>query len=192
MEKCEYMYMWYVPVPSLLYLEHLLNSLPRAPTTQVPRLPPACTFGAPKALYLSRTTTITIPTRLTPLNHPNMPPIPPRPLPHHPTPSPPRGNTLPPVVICLDSDDNGDNSRQGSSAFLTTYPPDLGSSYLTTPPPDLGFTGTASTTHPLVDVQEQQPHPTLGMVVILMTQSGYPLSGSVTRTPCPLTAPANC
>ena len=69
-------------------------------------------------------------------------------------------HTSSPVVICHDSDDDDDDSRQGSSAFLTTYPPGLGSSYLTTPPPDLGFTGTASTAHPLVDVQEQQPHPT--------------------------------
>ena len=148
--------MWYVhvPVPSLFYLEHLFNSLPRAPTTQVPRPPPACTFGAPKALYLSRTTTITIPTRLTPLNHPNMTPIPPNPFPSQ------GEHTSSPVVIRLDSDDEDDDSRQGSSAYLSTYPPDLGSSYLTTPPPDLGFTGTASTAHPLVDVQEQQPHPT--------------------------------
>ena len=78
-----------------------------------------------------------------------------------PNPFPSQGEHTPsPVIICLDSDNDDDDSRQDSSAYLTTYPPDLGSSYLTTPPPDLGFTGTASATYPLVDVQEQQPHPT--------------------------------
>ena len=78
-----------------------------------------------------------------------------------PNPFPSQGeHTSSPVVICIDSEDDDDDSRQDSSAYLTTYPPDLGSSYLTTPPPDLSFTGIASTAHPLVDVQEQQPHPT--------------------------------
>ena len=110
-----------------------------------------------------------------------------------PNPFPSQGeHTSSPVVICHNSDDDDDDSRQGSSALLTTYPPDLGSSYLTTPLQTL-----ASQAHPpplthwwMSKSNSHTPHH--GMVVTLMTQSGCPSNGSVTRTPYPLTAPADC